>query len=75
MDEHGVLSEPAEAGPDGEFPFQERSRVYVGAAPERGASREVFEAVGEGVQPVADDVVVVAAAGVARDDGAGGVAV
>ena len=74
VDEHGVLAEPAQAGPDGEFPFQERSRVDVGAAPE-GAPREDFEAECEGVQLVADDVVVVAAACVARDDGAGGVAV
>ena len=72
VDEHGVPAEPAEAGSDGEFPFQERSRVDVGAAPE-GASREVFEAVGEGVQLFGDDEVVVATAGVAGDDGAGGV--
>ena len=71
--EHGVPAEPAEAGAHCELPFQNRSSVDVGAAPQ-GAARESLEAVGQGVQPVADYVVVVVAACVARDDGAGGVA-
>ena len=70
VDEHGVSAEPAQAGERGELPLKEGTRVDVRAALD-GSPCRALEAAAELVQPLGDDVVVVAAARVAGDDRAG----
>ena len=72
VDQIGVLADPAETRLLGQRLFQHRRRVDEDAVAEGADGRG--DAVGELLQAAAQHLVVVAAQGVARDVGAGGVA-
>ena len=67
VEQHRVLPDPAQAGPRGEIPLEERTGVHVGAR--RRPRRQLDERVGQRPEPGLHDGVVVLAPGVARHPG------
>ena len=65
VQEQGVLADPAQAGQLGELAFQERGRIDHAANRRRG--RQLAMKVGQGVQPLADHVVIVGPPGISGD--------
>ena len=67
VEQHRVLPDPAQAGPGGEIPLEERTGVHVG--PRHRPRRQLDDRVGKRPEPGLDDGVVVLAPGVPRHPG------